>query len=81
MTKYSLDVTTQFKKDFKRCIKRGLPIAKIQEAMRLLETDGFLPAQFRPHKLSGNLVGKWECHNSPYTPYLKMGSRPSSFGE
>ncbi len=62
MTKYSLEVTNQFKKDFKRCIKRGLPIAKIQEAMRLLVADGFLPTEFRPHKLTGNYAGKWECH-------------------
>ncbi len=62
MSKYSLRVTNQFKKDFRRCIKRGLPIAKIQEAMRLLETTGFLPSDFKPHKLTGKYAGTWECH-------------------
>ncbi len=62
MSKYSLEVTNKFKKDFKRCIKRGLPIIKIQEAMRLLEMNGSLPDDYRPHKLTGDLAGKWECH-------------------
>ena len=29
MNKYSLEVTNKFKKDFKLCIKRGLPIIKL----------------------------------------------------
>ncbi len=62
MRRYTLEVTNQFKKDFKRCIKRGLPIPKIMEAMRLLENTGSLPAEYKPHKLSGDYGGKWECH-------------------
>lgn len=62
MSIYTLEVTNKFKKDFKRCIKRGLPIEKIQEAMRLLQSTGTLPDEYRPHKLVGEYVGKWECH-------------------
>lgn len=62
MSRYSLEVTNKFKRDFKRCIKRGLPIVKIQEAMRILESSGALPDEYRPHKLTGNFAGKWECH-------------------
>ncbi len=62
MSKYTLEVTNKFKKDFNRCIKRGLPIVKIQEALRLLETTGTLPQEYRPHKLVGKYAGKWECH-------------------
>lgn len=62
MKMYSLEVTNKFKKDFKLCIKRGLPIIKIQEAMRLLQETGELPEEYRPHKLTGNYSGKWECH-------------------
>ena len=39
MNKYSLEVTNKFKKDFRQCIKRGLPIHKLQDAMRLLENS------------------------------------------
>ena len=62
MNKYSLEVTNKFKKDFRQCIKRGLPIIKLQEAMRLLEKNGTLPPEYRPHKLSGDYAGRWECH-------------------
>lgn len=62
MTKYTLEVTNKFKKDFRRCIKRGLPIIKLQEAMRLLENTGTLPPEYRLHKLSGDYDGRWECH-------------------
>lgn len=37
----------------------------IVEAIHLLEATGSLPAQYRPHKLSGNLQGIWECHIEP----------------
>ncbi len=62
MNRYTLEVTNKFKKDFKRCMKRGLEIEKIQEAMRMLEASGSLPDEYRPHKLVGNYIGKWECH-------------------
>lgn len=62
MSKYTLEVSTKFKKDFKRCIKRGLNMTKIQDAMRILTATGTLPAEYRPHKLSGDYAGKWECH-------------------
>lgn len=34
----------------------------LKEAIRLLEQNGALPANYRPHKLSGNYDGCWECH-------------------
>lgn len=62
MSKYTVEISNRFKKDFKLCIKRGLPIEKIQLAMRLLEETGSLPPEYRPHKLVGKYTGKWECH-------------------
>ena len=44
---YSIYYSTQFKKDFRRCEKRGLP------------------KEYKPHKLSGNRLGQWECHIKP----------------
>ena len=62
---YSVDYTNRFKKDLKRCFKRGLDISKIQQAVKLLELNGELPAEYKPHKLVGNRNGQWECHIQP----------------
>ena len=51
---YKILTTKSFEKDFKRCMKRGLPMEKLRKAMELLEQDGCLPASYRPHILSGN---------------------------
>ena len=62
---YSIDYTKRFKKDLKRCQKRGLDLQLIHDVIALLKTTGTLPAQYRPHKLSGNKDGQWECHIEP----------------
>lgn len=31
----------------------------------LLEEKGTLPVKFKPHKLTGNYKGFWECHVQP----------------
>ena len=62
---YSIDYTKRFKKDLKRCQKRGLDIQLILDAIALLRTSGTLPMKYRPHKLSGNMKGQWECHIEP----------------
>lgn len=63
--KYSIETTHKFEKSLKKCIKRGLDISKFKEVVNLLATDGTLPQKYKPHKLSGNLQGIWECHISP----------------
>ena len=63
--KYEIFVSNRFKKDFKRCQKRGLDMKLIMEAMSILEENGFLPPKYRPHKLSANHEGQWECHIEP----------------
>ena len=62
---YQVVLSTRFKKEFRRCIKRGLNMKLLTDAMDLLEATGSLPAQYRPHKLSGNMDGIWECHIQP----------------
>ena len=57
--------TTAFKKDYKRSIKRGLPVTALAEILELLATDSPLPERCRPHKLVGQYAGFWECHISP----------------
>ena len=62
---YSIDYTKRFKKDLKRCQKRGLDIQLIVDAIALLRTTGTLPVKYHPHKLSGNKDSQWECHIEP----------------
>ena len=62
---YTVSLSNRFKKDFRRCIKRGLNMKHITDAMDLLEATGMLPAKYRPHKLSGDKDGQWECHIEP----------------
>lgn len=60
--KYKVKTTKRFEKDVKRCIKRRYPMEKLKEVIELLENNGTLPSKYRPHKLSGNYEGIWECH-------------------
>ena len=62
---YSVEYTKRFERDVKRCTKRGLNIAKLQAAANILAETGTLPIQYRPHKLTGNYAGCWECHIEP----------------
>jgi mRNA interferase YafQ len=63
--KYSIKTTKRFDKEMIRRQKRGYNMQLIVDAIRLLESSGSLPAKYRPHKLSGNLQGIWECHIEP----------------
>ena len=49
MTKYTVKPTTQFKKDYKLAIKRGLKIELLEEINK-------------DHALGGNWNGHRECH-------------------
>lgn len=62
---YKIHRTTRFDKDLKRCAKRGLNLQRIFDAIELLSASGRLPQQYRPHKLTGNHKGQWECHIEP----------------
>ena len=64
MTKYTVKITTQFKKDFKLAIKRGLKIALLEQIANL--ADGIaLPDKNKDHALTGNWAGHRECHILP----------------
>lgn len=51
-----------FNKDQTRMIKRGKDVKKLIEAVFFLAKNGFLPLQYRAHKLHGEYEGYWECH-------------------
>jgi len=63
--KYQVRRTSQFRKDYKRAIKRGLDIGKLDMVIELLATDGFLPPEYNDHPLVGDKKGLRECHIEP----------------
>ena len=54
--------STQFKKDFKRCQKRGYAMQKLIDIMLDLENEVPLKPQQKEHPLIGNYEGCLECH-------------------
>ena len=62
---YTLEYTRQFKRSLKLCKKRGLPLEELRKVISLLEGCGRLPKEYKPHKLTGNYAGVWECHIQP----------------
>lgn len=63
--KYSARYSHKFKKDMKRCEKRGCNLQFLRKTIVLLCESGTLPPEYRPHKLSGKYEGLWECHIQP----------------
>lgn len=64
-TKYTVKITTQFKKDYKLAMKRGLKIALLEDVIASLAMGESLPEKNKDHALTGNWVGYRECHIQP----------------
>ena len=65
MTKYTIKTTTQFKKDYKLAMRRGLNINLLDDIIIQLSQGKPLPYKNKDHALSGNWHGHRECHISP----------------
>ena len=63
--RYKLKYTGEFKKAYKRCVKRHYNMQLLTEVLTVLQENGTLPPKYKPHKLSGNYSGKWDCHIHP----------------
>ena len=37
-------------------------MAELRSVISMLAKDGYLPDKYKPHKLSGDRNGQWECH-------------------
>lgn len=64
-TKLTVKFTTQFRKDYKLAMKRGLRIALLEEVVERLAMGESLPEKNRDHALTGDWVGHRECHIQP----------------
>lgn len=57
--------TTSFKRDYKRAMKQRKNITKLDDILYLLAHQIPLDSKFRDHKLSGDYIGKRDCHIEP----------------
>ena len=60
--KYGIRKSTRFKKSLRKMLKRGKDIKKIAAVVRMLAMGETLPARYKDHALSGDLVGLRDCH-------------------
>ena len=56
--------TKAFEKDTALCVRRGWNMEKFKDIARLLLAGQPLPANTRPHPLSGKFTGYMDCHIS-----------------
>ena len=76
MTVREIRQTSRFKKDYKAAVRRGLPKDELRAVIEALANDEPLPERCRPHLLSGNWVGHWECHiRSDWLAHLQADRR------
>jgi mRNA interferase YafQ len=61
----SIFQTSQFKRDIKRLKKRGKPLDKLGDIVKLIANDATLEEKHRDHALTGNWAGSRDCHVEP----------------
>lgn len=62
---YAVRYSSRFKKDLKRCERRGLDIDCLFDVISQLQEKGDLHMKYHAHRLTGNRQGQWECHIQP----------------
>ena len=62
---YIIRYTSNFKKAYKRCKKRGLDMLLLKEVILILSEEGKLPPTYHAHTLQGKYKDLWECHIQP----------------
>lgn len=58
----NLNATSQFRKDRRRCVKRGYNMDLLDAVVDTLAIPAPLPPANKDHSLSGNWTGHQECH-------------------
>lgn len=58
-------MSVKFKRDVKRCKKRGLPLDELWDVIRTLLRGESLAPKYKAHTLTGNHKDEFECHIQP----------------
>ena len=66
-TKYNVEYTSRFKKEFKKVLKQGKDEEKFLEILNFIANGDELDSKYKNHKLINNKIFKdcYECHISP----------------
>lgn len=58
----TIKVTSRFKKELRRAVKRGLDEEKLKTIIKMIAAQRPLPPEIKDHELIGNFKGFRECH-------------------
>lgn len=61
----NIQYSLQFKKDYKKIIKRGYNPTLLENVLKILITYKALPTKYKEHNLSGKYKDYKECHITP----------------
>lgn len=64
-SRYIVKVTSLFRKDYKRAMKRGLNVTLLEHVVGELANGRPLPVKNKDHALTGEWAGYRECHVQP----------------
>ena len=91
---YTVQTTSQFRRDVKRCQRQGKDMALFRALNELLLAGETLPTRYRDHALIGNWQGHRDCHLAPdwlliyrideaaqEIEYVRMGSHADIFNQ
>ena len=88
-----LKPSTQYKKDLKRIRNNPTKAAELLKILKMLEHEIAIPAEYKPHILTGDYNGCMECHIqgdflliwmdqiSNEIDLLRLGSHSELFGK
>ncbi|MDR0987042.1 MAG: type II toxin-antitoxin system YafQ family toxin [Ruminococcus sp.] len=62
---YTLEQTTQFKRDLKRMEKQKKDMSKLERVINILAEGKLLPSEYKDHPLNGKFRKDRECHIEP----------------
>ncbi len=60
-----LETTVQFRRDYKRMMKRGCKREILENVIDILLEEKTLDVKYRDHELKGDYAGFRECHIQP----------------
>ena len=59
---YSGDTAARIEKSVRECKRQCKRIEDLCDVVAILMEDGCVPAEFKPHVLTEEFAGLWECH-------------------